>query len=579
MKSNIFNGLRWNLTLGAKFFRVVPFHTVVIVFLTLGSQVAAILASLLPLKVVILLGSERIPRYFPDGFSYIDRDVLIGALSAATLGFFILHLFFEKMVGIATNMAVGHLLEKSKKLVLFDNQDEVAAKAYGRYSRALAGGVFVFLSLSGLSFFYPGMVLVLVCYGMLSFLFVVALGSFLDSFGRKVEKDLASVLKLVGGFGFFVGFGYLIVDFTFLNPPGFFVAIISLIASRQITQRAVGTVGDVVALRKQQLKLDALFFHGKALLPEKINQDRSMWALLDVSRRKKWVFSLLHESLGEEAEDIDVLWCQTGVQNVASLKVMANDEMYFVKIFEGNRKVLALHEAALVAESLERLPSLRCVYISHLSNYPCHLYRLPRGRHPNPAEVKDLVIPLKTRMLVVEPPRELEERFKRSKPMLWQRLESLPWDRLDMAAESSEIRHSLAFVYNYLSEVKKELESLPITIVSPIPSGVPEAFWVTDKDEVLLTNWGRWSIEPVGAGWLDKPQMLSQLSSALAEASKMRTSLVDVLPVRAELAALSFALEYECGRQRYVQALELLPLIQEHLQLCGSHQVAIEDSQ
>lgn len=579
MISNIFGSLRWNLSLGAKFFRVVPFHTVEIVLLTLGSQVAAILASLLPLKVVILLGSDRIPQYFPDSLSNIDKNVLIGALSAATLGFFILHLFFEKVISAATKLAVGHLLGKSQKMVLFDNQGEIAAKAYERYSRALAGGVFVFLSLLGLFFFYPSMVLIIVFYGLLSFLFVMMLGSCLDSFEKKINKDLASVLKLVGGFGFFVAFGYLIVDFMFLNPPEFLVAIISLIASRQITQRAVGTVGDVVALRKQQLKLDALFFHGKALLPEKPRPDGSIWALLDEKRRSEWIRSLLYEGLGKETEELDVSWCQTGVTNVAALKVMANDEMYFIKIFEENRKVLALHEAALVAESLDRLPSLPCVYVSHLLNYPCHLYRLPKGEHPNPNEMKGFAIPLKTKMLAVEPPRELVERFKRSKPMVWQRLENLPWDRLDIIVEDSDIRHSLSFVYSQLSKLNRELESLPVVVVSPIPNGVAEEFWVADNEEVLLTNWGRWSIEPVGAGWFDKPQMLSQLSSALADASQARSVLVDVLPARAELAALAFALEHECGRQRYVQALEVLPMIQERLQLCGSHQVAIEDSQ
>lgn len=578
MISNMLSGLRWNLSLGVKFFRVVPFHTVVIILLTLGSQVAAILASLLPLKVVILLGSDRIPRYFPDSFSYVDRDVLIGGLSAATLGFFLLHLFFEKLIGVAKNMAIGRLFEKSHKMVLFDNQDEIAAKAYQRYSRALAGGIFVFLALSGLSPFYPSMVLLIVSYGIVSFLFVMVLGNVSGSFGEKVDKDLASVLQLIGGFGFFVAFGYLIVDFTFLNPPGFFIAIISLIASRQITQRAAGAVGDVVALRKQQLKLDALFFHGKALLPEKHRPDGSMWALLEAKRREEWIRSLLHENLDGELDDIDVSWFQTGVPNVASLKVLANDEIYLVKVFEVNRKILALHEAALVAEPLERLPSLRCVCVSHLSDYHCHLYRLPTGAHPAPLEVKELVVPLKTKMLAVEPPVELVERFKRSKPMLWQRLENVPWDRLEIVAETPECRHSLSSVYNRLSEIRKELESLPVAIVAPVPNAQPEAFWVSDEEEVLLTNWGRWSIEPVGAGWFDKPQMLSQLSPALAEASQARTLLVDVLPARAELAALSFALEHECGRQRYVQALEVLPLILERLELCGLHQVEIERS-
>src|SRR5699024_1263303 len=91
-------GLRWNASLGVKFLRVVPYATVIIVLLTLISQIAMLLASVLPLKVVLMLGSDGVPRYFPAFLTSLNRDVLIGVLTGGTIGFFIVHIISEKLI-------------------------------------------------------------------------------------------------------------------------------------------------------------------------------------------------------------------------------------------------------------------------------------------------------------------------------------------------------------------------------------------------------------------------------------------------------------------------------------------------
>lgn len=72
--ADILGVLRWSLSLGAKFSRVVPFLTLAIVILTLVAQIASLLSFFLPLKMIILLGSEGMPRYFPAAFAQLDRD-------------------------------------------------------------------------------------------------------------------------------------------------------------------------------------------------------------------------------------------------------------------------------------------------------------------------------------------------------------------------------------------------------------------------------------------------------------------------------------------------------------------------
>ena len=67
------------------------------------SQIAALLAFFLPLKVVILLGSEGFPRYFPQAWAAYDRDMLVASLCAATEVFYVLHWLADRIIQWGTD--------------------------------------------------------------------------------------------------------------------------------------------------------------------------------------------------------------------------------------------------------------------------------------------------------------------------------------------------------------------------------------------------------------------------------------------------------------------------------------------
>src|SRR5690606_34470029 len=201
-----------------------PLATLVIILLTLVSQIAMLLASFLPLKIIIMLGSDGIPRYFPAFLAALERDVLIGVLTAGTTGFFIVYLMAERLIQGTTAIATRRLLEKSQKMVLFENQEAVAGGSYQRYSRALAGGVFIGLACLGLAWFYPKMSLVLLGYFLFALLLLWQLSHWSSAFQSRLETGLAPTLNILSMVGFFTGFGFLVVDFVFLSPPAVLVA-------------------------------------------------------------------------------------------------------------------------------------------------------------------------------------------------------------------------------------------------------------------------------------------------------------------------------------------------------------------
>lgn len=567
--------VRWCLTLGAKFGRVVPLHTLAIVLLTLVSQIATLLASFLPLKVVILLGSDRIPRYFPAYLAELDRDVVIVALSIATVGFFLLYLLAERLIAWATARATRRLLAKSHKMVLFENQDEVAAGAYQRYSRALASGVFVLLALFGLGYFYPAITVVILGYVALTLIALILSMGISTSIHERLETRIIPTLNLIGGIGFSIVFGYLVADFIFWSPPGVMTAIISLLASRQIMLRLSGGIGDITTLQGQHQKLDALFFHGKVLLPQQERADKTIWPLLDPRERNDWLRPLLTEFLCGPLGELTSNWHQSGVHNVVGLRVQTDDKQYLIKLFESNRSSFALHEATLMSETLKVLPSLPWIGATQVQRHYCLVYVLPPGASPALSQVKQCVFQLKTQLLAVEPPNGLIQLFQRSKPMLWQRLDGAVLERLRSAADTPQQRDNVELFLGQLQTLGRELRALPLSVVAPDIESY-DALWLREDAPPVLTNWHSWSLEPVGAGWLDRADALPLLGPALIEAASIRTNLSSLALKQAELAALAFLLERECNRQRFVKAIELLPAILERLTSHESTQTEVE---
>ncbi len=568
MLSDLALGLRWNASLGAKFLRVVPFATLIIVLLTLLSQVAMLLASVLPLKVIIMLGSDGIPRYFPGFLASLERDVLIGVLAAGTVGFFLVHLVAEKMIRGVTGYATNRLLAKSQKMVLFENQEELAASSYQRYSRALAGGVFIALALLGMGWFYPEMSLVILGY----FLFVLQLlwlgARYSEGIRERLENRLGQLMSMWATVGFFVAFAYLVIDFVFFTPPGMIVALVSFLLIRQAMQRAAGMIADLTSLYRQKPKLNALFFHGQVLLPTPPDSKKGLWPLLMPEARQAWVAGVLDTLVDGETDELECQWHQLGNPSLVGLRVRRGEQQFLLKLYDSKRSSLALHEAGLMAEQPRFLPAAQWLGTVPVEKLQCLVYRLESGSQPQIRQVKRFAQQLRGDLLAARPSLAAIQRYVRSKAMLWQRLGTEQLERLRIAVITADQQHDLAALLARLPMLHQLLEALPLAVLNPEMG--QDAFWVSDaegeqKGKAILLNWGRWSLEPVGAGWPEAEKLLNSLGDALQAGALRRMELEAVKVEQAELAALAFALERECSRQHYNQALDLIPRILERL--------------
>lgn len=565
--------LRWCLSLARKFGHVVFWRTSLIVLLTIISQVSTLLASVLPLKVIILLGSDGLPSYLPGTLIGFGREFLIVVLSVATVGFFLLHLLIEKLIITVTKQATRRLLASSQKMVLFENQDEVAANSYQRFSRALAAGMFVSIAILGLVLLYPDMAWAMCSYIATVVIVLLALASFSAPFRDHLEYRLQRVLTLVAGFGFFGAFAFLVVDFILLDPPAVLVAIVSLLLVRQVLNRLAALVQDIFSMFRQRDRINALFFHGAVLMTARAPDDKTIWPLLLPENRKEWAEAVLKEVVPGWGGAARFEWHPSSNHNAAVLRAQceAGPESYLLKLFDDKRKAIAFHESTLLSEAPGNFPGPEFLGTINVGAFVCLAYRLAEGATIfDTGELKPHVNQLRKDLLAVEPPVGLAQRYQRSRPLLWQRIEAGLLSRLFVAVSTPEQSAQIARLLQLLPQLKQYLKSLPLVIVNPEIGSM--GVWVESfTGQPLQLSWSRWALEPVGTKWpvgtgeWRSRDQVGRLAEALRGAAEVRPSLANVRPEVAELAALTAALEDRCLRQQFADGLELIDRILSRL--------------
>lgn len=558
--------LRWFFSVGGKFFRSVPGYTLTVVFATLVSQLTLIVAFFLPLKVIILLGSSSVPRYFPQAWQALAPDHLILALSLTAVCFYLLHLLAEQLTAFGADRGARRLLEKSNKITLFANQDEVANRAYQRYARSLAGVAFIILAACALAILYPALGLLFIGYWLTVFLLLSLRYKFSENFRARLDDSLGKTPNTLAAIGFLLIFALIVADFLLGSAPSVLIAIVTLILSRQVMQRVAGAWGDIAALRAQQLQINALFFHRHVFLAEKNITDHTYWPLLEEPRRSHWIAAVLSEVVGAKIVGIRSVWQQTGVSDVFAFEVTLGEEgrqeeqRYLVKLFNTSRRALALQEATLFAECQAlALPAPEFLGASLVDKLHCHVFRWQGEQKLPPRQVKTKALDVAARLLAIEPPAALVARYGRSRPYLWQRLDKVSLEHLRLAARDAAALEQIDCFAQVFERIQSALQALPLQLINPDVNA--DSLHCVADGNLLVSHWGRWSLDPLGAGWPINEHDFKLLAPLLEQAQLIRSKLAPVAGSQVALSALMFAFERMLQRQQLLAAIDLLPAI------------------
>lgn len=552
--------IRWGLRIGHKFLRGAPLPSLLIVLTTLVSQLAVLLASLLPLKVILLLGSPQVPEYFPAGLQALGRSNLIIALSGLAVLFFLLHRLSEQLTARAAARGARRLLARASKLALFDNQEEIASRSYQRYARGAAGLIFTLVGTLALVLVYPVIALFFCLYSLLAAGVLALLCQWQLRIRQRWLDAPVPLVELAGALGFLGGFAGMVADHLNNGSRSVLLTVLALLLLRQLFRHLSLSLADLAVLYGRRRKLDALFFREQVFHGRLAEDGRqNVWALLQPAVRNDWMRQVLHEVAGLQEVQLDARWQQSGIADVVLLQVSAwrADEMhpcgqYLLRLFNSNRSALARHEAGLLAEGVEGLPAPAFIGTLPVQGFPCHVLELPEGLVPGPRELKGCAARLRTELLAVTPPAALAIRYARSRPLLWQRLDEPLLDHLRLALDDVQDLRRLELLELHLDDFRQRLRDLPLVIINPDLQA--DNLRITPAGSVLCCHWGRWGLEPLGAEWPEQDDLMK----AMAQAAQSRPALAAASLDDVRLCMRLAAFEKACQRQQYREAASLL---------------------
>lgn len=575
---NILEAIRWHFSLGNKFLRVTPILTSLIVCLTLLSQSALLFASYLPLKIIMLLGRETVPSYFPDIFLEVNRDTLIVALCCLTIVFFLTHFISEHLITYISNRGAVKLVAKNRKIVLFQGQEEVSIQSYQRYARSLAAGIFVFLVITLFLIVYASLAIFILLYVFVVMMMLTVLCSVSKAFLQAVNESFYRILNISATLGFLSSFTFIVYQYLSGKKINLLILIVCLLLTRQAIGKLSALIKDFYYLNSRKRKLRALFFHKYVLMADKKEYKSDYWNLFNSDKLKQWIPALI-KNVSDVSGELEIKWLQVGVLGVFGFQVYCCDEhrgknhSFLIKLFDQTRESQASYESTILLYQNE-LPGLKLLEVDRVASFICHVYE-EQGLDEVPAsKVKDAVFEVRAELMSIEPSAKLVSSYLRSHPCLWERLNRETLRGVEIAASNLGEHVSRQF-YEFLEnfeDIVARLKSLPLTIVNPDIS--VDKLLVNSRGHYLATHWGRWSLEPVGSGWPVSSNGIYLLRKLLPGLMSKRISLSKVAQSDVCLSAFVFAFDGFCQKQKYVYALELLPNI---LNLVRSTPSVIDD--
>ncbi|MDD2129114.1 hypothetical protein NP856_08095 [Pseudomonas sp. 17391] len=559
------NSGRWIYSVASKITRNIPGLTFTIIIFTLAAQISLLAASYLPLKAIILIGSPSIPSYFPDYFKEFEQKDLFVGLCVAAVAFYLLYLASESITKKLTILGSEKLVNNSSKLIVFDGQDDVARKAYLRLTRSLAAVVFLSLTIAALGFIYLELTIAVISFWLCMGVAAKAKATLQKDITTSASEGTHEFINSLGSFGFLAAFGYLAYDLLSDTPPNLLPAIIGVLLTRQIMQRATLLIQDIILLKEQRLQISALFFNSHKLTGETKSKATKFWSIFTQGQIDTWVPALLQDISDKSYTNHCINWHQSGVHDVFALEVRSQcaqgtEDIYLLKVFNTTRSTLAINEATLLSEpQVRNLRTLPFVHATVLEGFHCHIFRAEHLNKIPAVEYGIHQLELSKLLMRSVPSQPLVQKYTRSRPLLWDRLSDSALASLGEALEITP--HQQAFVkFNQaIDSIRHLLRILPLHVCNS-QVGKDQIF-IAGNGALTASYWGNWSLEPVGASLQISKKLEPLLAELLVDLKEHRADMQEITVSHLRFSALCFQLDQLLVRQNYLSAAEFLPQI------------------
>lgn len=519
--------VRWIMRVGGVFFRARPFTTLIVIAASTLNRVVSVLAFLLPLKVILLVSSDGVSRWFAPFVGPEGKDTLVLVLTISAIVSFFLSIVLDALTDRLAESTGATVLKSSNQIAVIGNQATEAQNAYSQFTSFISGAIFTVAGLAVIGLVNPFLL------GVLSSLFVgqfvltglVLLGSDYVEKGvvaRFITEDLRDYVNLLSSVTFLVTFLVLLYPFVWGQGGDVIGALVSIIVLR----RMLGVIGDIVIggvkMMQRRPVIDALVFREHPYRGAERDILRAIRAMFDKYGRQKRGEDLL-QSAAIDCRQVDVRWQDSTLKGMTVLALEAtlddgSERHYQQQIYMPKEDYRLENESVLFGYvSRRRLGAPEVVLRFDDGPFLCQLCKAGSGVGPSPRQWPDIRDALLSHLMCTEPPDGLVSAYTTSRVLLPDRLTDELVARLEVGVDTAAERETFVAIGQSLEALRQRLRELPLYIHNPEIN--QQNVLLDDEGLPMIMTWGQWALEPVGAGLPAgmKAETIDEMGAAIRE--------------------------------------------------------------
>lgn len=525
--NSCFQTLAWHYRVLKAFLKAQFVITSMVVLFQALSKITYLLAFLLPLKVILLIGTPGVPRYFPFVDPAHKMDWVLG-LTLAAIGCYLLTLLFDNLTERLAVPGSKAVVARANKIVAIRNQETSAQSYYLKFTDMAANLLFITLGLLLLFFFNIPVFTFILGFSLTAFIFTAILlwtaktqittavssnhpVGYVPSYfvGQNaiqnwMVKRARSYNSIVSSVAFLLGFLLILYPYLDGEGPNILISLISFLVLRQIASFAESNINASLSLNKHAEKINALVFKSQQTALKEKKHKGLMRDLFRKKKRNRIARSQLNLQKGEQ---VNVSWLDSNITGITQLKIdrVTHNQThhYQQQIFNTQTRHLLDKEAFLFSYiPREKLKAPPLVKQFKIHDFDCQIVdygsACPLDRKAFKQSLDQLNEQVFQRLV---PPKSLVKDYKQTRPLLHNRLTLELVKRLDVAIDTEHEKNLYNQLINTLEQIIQSLSKQPLYIYNP-ECKAGNLVWQNsaqnDPTQIYIMTWGRWSLEPIG---------------------------------------------------------------------------------
>lgn len=469
------------------------------VMLFLSGQLFQVLAFFLPLKVLILIGSESIPSYLQSFISLEEKNKFIVGLAVAALACYLFYALCDYSVSYLSKNISSKIRAKANKLSIYQNEEALSKDIVLRLIRSRATYVMVVSGfLLGLAIEWRLFTVLLIVLAIEIYVLSFKWSKYVEpqfvNLKERFERNRGLIFTIVSSINFFFGFCFLFFLVFIGQISNILLAIFLILLIRQIFQRVLLAINDGIFLYSSKDKIIAIFYSKESNTSNVDHHQKSFANLVEQQSLQKLFWNELNMAGAK------FIWADINQPHTALYEVELNQKstsnQLWLKVFAQNKQLdfgkeldylFNISNIGLMQSSVSSSGYIGGLYYI--------LFETPEASKIELTLFKKHKKSLFFNLWQLSPSSELQSKILRSFPTLTKRLNKAKLKQIELAAVDKTDTDNVRRVIESYDKIISILNNIPLSIVNK-ELGIHNPR-ITKKGLLLLINWHKISLEPV----------------------------------------------------------------------------------